>query len=715
MITNASATEASALPKDLPLPSTPVLLNRPTRPDARRWESHFGDDRWDMTPGLFEEHAKGSSIPWKDFPEYWRPTAKKYLWHLINGEELNALCSSNSERLSLRSIVILRGRLATLAGWLDAVGIDDLSKFGPENQEHFLRHVIDTDYTQKFKQQLIAEFQRLWHYRGILEAPLKMPSGAPWGGQRTKDLIGILVQPKVNLTARIADATLQPMLVWAFRFVDEFANDIIAGQRAWVAFDRYRPARRKRMIRKANGTLRASVETYIAAAVKDHEPLPGRQSGNDLILDLRHLANRIGCRAVSLERYQDLFLESGLPLARGAFAVREVEGRIDGKSWLAAGIDYRDAASLARQLSTSCYILISYLSGMRPGEVLNLRRGCATIDKKTGISVVRGVHFKSVVMADGSHNPEGEIRADPWVVHAAVVRAVHALEALHDEEFLFPPSLMPGRRGTEFGVVDGEPRRTQNARSDSNINKDVEGFINWVSKYCASNKRSDTIPIDPRGGVTGRRFRRTLAWHIVRQPRGLVAAAIQYGHVHVSITQGYGGSADSGFADEVAFESWLLKIETIANEQTQLDEGMAVSGPAATEFKRRIADGDRRFAGRVSVTIRQAEKNLQHPSLQVFEGHGMHCVMDVTTAACQVTPMGKTEVMTPDTDDCRPHCQNIARTGSDIEQLRIDAARLEEVARDALAPSIRTSRERAEAERLRTLIALHEGLEGLEE
>jgi hypothetical protein len=30
-----------------------------------------------------------------------------------------------------------------------------------------------------------------------------------------------------------------------------------------------------------------------------------------------------------------------------------------------------------------------------------------------------------------------------------------------------------------------------------------------------------------------------LAWFICRRPRGLVAAAIQYGHLHVQITQGY--------------------------------------------------------------------------------------------------------------------------------------------------------------------------------
>ncbi|TFC51559.1 hypothetical protein E3O47_07465 [Cryobacterium sp. TMT2-17-1] len=710
MITNGSESEPTPLTADLPIGNTPVLLNRRVRPDARCWESSFDDDRWDITPGLFEEHAKGSSIPWHTFPEHWRPAAKKYLWHLINGEELNGVPSSNSERLSLRSIVFLRGRLETLVAWLDAVGIDDLAKFSPVQQELFLRHIVDMNCTHKMKQSLVSEFQRLWHYRDVLEAPLKMPPGRPWGGQRTKDLIGSVTKPSENLTARISDATLQPMLVWAFRFVDGFASDIAAGQRAWVDFDSRRHLRRGPMDRTDSGVLRAKVETYLSALIKKQEPLPGKNVEGETVIDLGHVAIRIGCRTESLGRYRDLMLSSGLPVEDGSFAVREVSGRLDGQSWLPTGLDYRDAASLARHLSTACFIVISYLSGMRPGEVLNLKRGCAYTNKKTGISTVRGMHFKAVTLPDGSANPEGEMRRDPWVVHQSVVRAIHTLEALHDCEFLFPRSLMPARFRAEFAVVEGKPRRTQSARVDTNLNSDIKAFSVWVNKYCELNSRPDSIPTDSRGAVTGRRFRRTLAWHIVRQPRGLVAAAIQYGHVHVSITQGYGGSADSGFADELAFESWLLKIETIADEQTQLDYGTVVSGPAAPEFKRRIADGDRRFAGRVSVTVRQAERLLQHPSLQVFSGRGMHCVMDVTTALCQVTPMGKTETMTPDIDDCRPRCQNIARTDSDIEQLRSDAARLEEVASDPLAPEIRASRERSQAQRLRAIIADHEGV-----
>lgn len=39
--------------------------------------------------------------------------------------------------------------------------------------------------------------------------------------------------------------------------------------------------------------------------------------------------------------------------------------------WHGATIDYAEAGPLARHLSTACFIVISYLSGMRSGEALS--------------------------------------------------------------------------------------------------------------------------------------------------------------------------------------------------------------------------------------------------------------------------------------------------------------------------------------------------------
>src|SRR5439155_9868207 len=113
--------------------------------------------------------------------------------------------------------------------------------------------------------------------------------------------------------------------------------------------------------------------------------------------------------------------------------------------------------------------------------------------------------------------------------------------------------------------------------------------------------RSDTIPPDTNGKLHPARLRRTLAWFIARKPRGMVAAAIQYGHISVAMTLGYSGSYASGFPDDLAFEQWLAKLETMAEDHERLQQGEDVSGPAAIAYRQRV-NAATRFAGRVLRT-----------------------------------------------------------------------------------------------------------------
>ncbi|MGW3009522.1 hypothetical protein ACWC9R_11890 [Streptomyces sp. NPDC001219] len=59
--------------------------------------------------------------------------------------------------------------------------------------------------------------------------------------------------------------------------------------------------------------------------------------------------------------------------------------------------------------------------------------------------------------------------------------------------------------------------------------------------------------------------------------------------------------------------------------------------------------------------------------------------------------------MTPDTDDCRRKCRNIARIDRDIQHLREQHHELADAVDDPLAPSIRHERERLELQRLQRI------------
>ncbi|MBO0823795.1 MAG: hypothetical protein J2P27_08050 [Actinobacteria bacterium] len=397
--------------------------------------------------------------------------------------------------------------------------------------------------------------------------------------------------------------------------------------------------------------------------------------------------------------------KSGIPIADRAYLNAPITGRLHSRPWRQAPIAYDQAEQLARMLSAATFVVISYLSGMRPGEVLNLARGCTHHDPSLGLWLVEGLKWKGAVDDDGNKLPEGQPREDPWTVVPVVARAVSALERLHPHRLLFPAQRLPTRtRGNNTGKT-----RLGEGRTTVAVAKDLAEFVNRVNDFCVRTGRPDErIPSDPHGGMSTSRFRRTLAWHIVRRPRGLVAGAIQYGHLHVQITLGYAGSYDSGYPDEHAYEEWLYRLETLAEDEGLLGAGEHVSGPAADTYRHRVRAAHARFAGRVLTNTKQAKDMLANPLLQIYPGRAMTCVLDPAKALCQLSGAEGSTRHTPDQHDCRPNCQNIAYTDRDIGQLKTRAQELHKIVDDPLAPSIRHQRERHELDRISGIIRRHE-------
>ncbi|MEU3619854.1 hypothetical protein ABZ725_47350 [Streptomyces sp. NPDC006872] len=249
--------------------------------------------------------------------------------------------------------------------------------------------------------------------------------------------------------------------------------------------------------------------------------------------------------------------------------------------------------------------------------------------------------------------------------------------------------------------------RVGGSRSETRINHDIAEFLAWVATYCTEHGRSDRVPPDPAHPVIySARLRRTLAWFIVRRPRGLVAAAIQYGHLRVQMTLGYAGNHASGFPDDLAFEDWLARLDTLADAHQRLREGEQVSGPAAETYRHRVQAATR-FAGRVLRTKRHANAMLANPDLQIFPGKGMTCVLDPKRAACRLRSEEDGTRRTPDLDDCRPNCVNMARTDRDVEHVLVQIERLRPLVDDPLAPAFRHAREQHELDRLERIVTAH--------
>ncbi len=610
--------------------------------------------------------------------------------------------------MALSSLPLALPRLRTFVRWLHD---SEVHRDGAITQRHldaYLHTVLSGETSLDHKAAMLIEVRRLWAYRDRVPALLRLPAAPPWNGDRPREILGIRRTGSVNRTPRIDPDTIEPLLLWAVRFVEDFATDITA---AFTEHSRLRAA--SSTVGPPHGAGRRGIEQvlpdlrgYLARLRAGQGELPGRrQRDGTLHPDWAHLTRLFNAGDRALQRIpqlRTLIDASGLPIADAPYLDTPITGRIDGRPWRTSPISYHEAPALATMLRTACFITIAYLSGMRTGETLNLRRGCLTRDPDNDLWLITGRTFKAARDEDGNKIPHGEIRRDPWVVAQQAAHAIEVLQTLHPNELLFPAVLEPrpaNRTSDRIGT----------ARDPSALTRDIATLVTWVNRHAEElGREHEVIPEDSHGTISPSRFRRTLAWHIVRRPRGLVAGAIQYGHLHVQMTLGYSGSYDSGFPDDHAFEDWLHRLERLANDHQRLVEGEHISGPAADTYRERTHDANQQFAGRVLATTRQARDMLANPTLQIYPGRAVTCVFDPAKALCQLRRADDEPRETPDVDDCRTDCQNRAYTDRDIDELRKRLDRFQQLLGDFLAPSPRHARIRAERDRLRRILHDHE-------
>ncbi|MET9883109.1 hypothetical protein ABZZ20_08060 [Streptomyces sp. NPDC006430] len=183
------------------------------------------------------------------------------------------------------------------------------------------------------------------------------------------------------------------------------------------------------------------------------------------------------------------------------------------------------------------------------------------------------------------------------------------------------------------------------------------------------------------GAIGTERFRRTLAWHIARRPGGLVALAIQYGHMRTAVSAGYAARSRDGIHDLLDIETARATADTIAALHEDLSEGAGISGPAARRAIHAAAQAQ--FTGSIR-SARQARAILRNSSLAVHDNPHAYlmCVYNRDKALCHRLGTGDA----PTLDRCVPSCANIARTDRHTAQLTAQAENLEEQAASQMVP-----------------------------
>ncbi|MFC6061460.1 hypothetical protein [Streptomyces ochraceiscleroticus] len=636
-----------------------VLAGRPLRPGVRLSDtSRFGEDIWLLKHAQTQNHQSDLVLNFWRIPATFRTVVKEICFTLLRGD-LPPGCEA------IRSIDSIRGYLTELKmvfKWLESRGVTEVAAITPADVEAFARYIAGQRLSQDTKDARHRGMRLLWLCRSKISDPMAFDPSAVIVGLRLPQSRSAGARRRENVTDRIPEQVHAPYLVWALRFVDDFASDIVAAHEEWRQLSRWTmPARRRR------GQKRAPRDQVIKATARvlaryraEGRPLPGwkgEPNRSHLARETKVDRTSLGDHYTAGKMIREAAAELGV--ADASYLRAPVAGLLDGRSW-SGQIKYDDVELLTRMLQTACYIVIAFLSGMRDSEVKHIKRGCVKVWRDEDDRVVRrrltSLAFK------GEEDYTG-VEAT-WVISGPAQRAVDVLERLQParQKFLF--ALLPPSRGYIAQGGQNEAKTTQAT------NRDLIAFGQWINDYCRRTGRDDSVPLvnKQEWKITTSQFRRTLAWFIARRPGGVIAGALQYRHLRVQMFEGYAGTSDSGFRDEVEAEDAIARGEKLGDLITS-HEFHRLTGPAAAEAESRLATFERhvQFDGKVINDRKRLQRHMNRHDPHIYPGEYVTCVHNRDRALCRRSD----GLEGPSLPDCQPlRCRNVALTSKNIAHMR---------------------------------------------
>ncbi|MEU1185219.1 hypothetical protein ABZ464_47965 [Streptomyces sp. NPDC005820] len=481
----------------------------------------------------------------------------------------------------------------------------------------------------------------------------------PWPGRTAAAVVGKEPRPDENSTDRIPEEIMGPLLRAAVFYVTIASRDIRAARAEIQALQE---AARRRPYRR--GAKEAAFSSFVAQRRAAGRGLPA--------LPLEAVSRRPGAAVVDgvVQSPNVTLIELMIGgctridhlVAQAAAELGFEEGGLDipMSPWPESDRPWRprlDPTSVNREtehLRTACWIVIAYLSGLRDDEVRLLGRECAFTETGDDGRIrykLRGRVYKNRKIS----GDEAE-----WVVLDIVHQAVDVLLDLHDD-----PDHLFGYWGTDitgYQLFSSVPYRLGRFRDHANelfsteaglfIPNDTSGVEDYDTPDTPGSESSpgDEVQNGPHGLAEGepdpagvpwsfdtRQFRRSLAWHIAHQPFGVVAGARQYQHARIVMFEGYAGTSESGFAEEVAANDAVARLDYLEDIYRDWNDGGASSGGAAerisAEFERiRRELGD--LPGVVSSPAR-LRTMLQHLTKTLHPGVLNDCFYQAATAICR--------------------------------------------------------------------------------
>jgi hypothetical protein len=358
------------------LPASGDLVINPTQvpADRRHLIPEFGAPVWPITFTSDNPSVAQRQIHWATFPTGLREQFRHAAWALLNipipDRHLAGRSVAMRARLSILRVHNTIDSWRTLATWLDGREISTLADVSTQVLTDYSIYLAKTRKLARNTavSQLVA-LTRL--HLCALHLPASMRIGVPpWENEGFDDYLPAATTTGENATEPISPATMGPLLVWALKFVEEFAVDILTARtehqrlREIVAAHRDHPRRQGPP---------PALTTYLNEVASAGGPLPTRPQPGPGFAPSAATAYIAAITNSPLGSVQRALKK---PHWRRHLATHPdgpspldvaITGTIDSAPWVDS-INYYDVEPLTRHLATACFVVIAYLTGMRVSE-----------------------------------------------------------------------------------------------------------------------------------------------------------------------------------------------------------------------------------------------------------------------------------------------------------------------------------------------------------
>lgn len=577
-----------------------VLDGLPTRPAAA---VRFGEDTWDfrVVEGLAPNLQPAAlAVKWESFPDQtFTLAAKEVLFAQLHPDHPSA-----AEHLGWRRPLAIRGVAIHVVvwrawfAWLADNDIGDLDQVRDHHWDAYLQRRRQDGVSAAHIAVTAARIRDFYDY-----APILTSGGyrsRPWGRRSAWSVAGVR-RSRGNATPSIPEEVFGPLLAAALHLV-EHAETIIAARDVHMDLHASRwatPARRA-----GDPSDRDEHDRRLQALIDQHRalgcPLPARAERSRTASEgpnLRMIALWAGLtpktlaaphRRAAIAASAEVLGVAPAPLVR---RFGEVHGHREAFGQLIWGGSIGTAVDL---LVTACFIVIA-LSGMRLEEITAIRRGCI---RRVGLR-----NGDERIRLDGTVYKHQRLGGTPasWVVIEPIAQAVAVLERLAPpgQDLLFTPATMRTHQ-----------RPTPPQAATVSMGHYLARFCDWLA---GGNLPPGLLPLGAGTRVTTRQFRRTMARILAFRPHGVIAGKVQLKHLHIAMSEGYYGNANSSLAAfhaDVEAELGAARLEAAKDRYLSYIDGGGIAGGARNTLAGHFEQIVTEMAGFKGTTL-ESDRHLE--------------------------------------------------------------------------------------------------------